>query len=423
MAPLIVACLALIGIGRLAQRLDEERRMSIENIFALGVALGLFWAAPTAKGQTTPQPNSLPVQRVGSLPKGRPGSPIEVAFATTQEGWAYEIEGLWRTEDGGVSWTKQSLPAADLGIYDGQMLFRAQLTSTRRGWVQINDQVFRTDDAGLTWRPQRLPAQIVPPRRRLDGWYFDSDGEHGWVIVRQSPKVSTERDIPPDAVDEEHVFRSKNSGESWLSDVSAPHLVSTVLDPESHLYFRDATHGLLFDKSLSLTADGGRKWKPASFSRRCHGGQAGPLTAEIASVQFLDESLGWALANDGTLMLTIDGGADWCELQSPQQIWLRGPSDCPLCMNYTLHFWTKDLGSILRGPGLQGFQSTFLTTDGGNTGVPMRVRGTRRVSFVSTVKRAGLSLLTASCFARATQMFSASEPFFPRRVGTKTRAT
>jgi len=288
---------------------------------------------------------------------------MKVQFASIQEGWAYELGGLWRTSDGGVSWSRRDLPVARLGIYDRQMLFRAYLTSSRRGWVQINQDLFRTEDAGLTWKEQALP-RIKTEGWLLDGWYFLADGANGWILL-QRPQESSDQQQSPGTNGDVRVYRTQNGGRTWLSGQSAAPSTSMGSLVPSQVYFRGALRGFLFDESLRVTSDGGRTWKTAVVSRNCAGAPANPPKADFVDIQFFDDQLGWALADDGTLLCTSDGGAGWCELQASQNIWTRGRNECPVCMNYTLHFWTQQIGSLIRGPGGPGFQSTFVTADGG----------------------------------------------------------
>ena len=82
------------------------RKGTAEIVFTFGLAIGFFGPVPIALSQLTPSAApqiSLPIERVGSFPTGLAGPLIKLAFATIEEGWAYDLDGLWRTGDGGLA--------------------------------------------------------------------------------------------------------------------------------------------------------------------------------------------------------------------------------------------------------------------------------------------------------------------------------
>ena len=58
---------------------------------------------------------------------------------------------------------------------------------------------------------------------------------------------------------------------------------------------------------------------------------------------------------------TESGGASWCDVPAPEQIWHNPPGPCPACVSATLAFWTAQRGILIRWP----VGNTFLTDDGG----------------------------------------------------------
>jgi photosystem II stability/assembly factor-like uncharacterized protein len=292
---------------------------------------------------------SISLEHAGTLPNN-PFPLPRVTFANIKEGWEYGI-GLWRTDDGGVHWKPVNLPS------ESKDYFEVQLTATRRGWLRIDQKLFRTDDIGLTWRPQELPRETA--ETRLENWLFLGDGAHGWIILQRAAK-SDRRDDAPGVIDvDELVFRTIDGGHSWISQRSAPHRKSSVETP-GRLYFHDALHGFWFDQSLYVTSDGGQTWQTMKPAGHCGGGAAWPLEGDVQNVRLFDERLGWAV-NNNTLLRTESGGASWCELPAPEQIWHNPPGPCPACVSATLAFWTAQRGLLIRWP----FGNTFLTDDGG----------------------------------------------------------
>lgn len=136
--------------------------------------------------------SALSLTYVGTLPEAPLPVPWKLTFASATEGWAFQTEFLFATNDGGKTWRRLTWPVTRQSEGYHPLIFGALLTPSRRGWIGINPDLFRTDDAGASWTKLVLPHPDNTGSWSLDGWSFLDDGHHGWVVMRQpggSPAV------------------------------------------------------------------------------------------------------------------------------------------------------------------------------------------------------------------------------------------
>lgn len=208
-----------------------------------------------------------------------------LSFPDTQHGWAMFVcpeqpqPTLWRTADGGATWT--ALPAlppslnqpAALSFVDAQTGYVADteghlfattdggLTFTARssapaltqltfimpdiGWAVSDHQLFATNDAGRSW-------SHVPLGYRVRAFDLLPTGE-AWVVTSD---FSSQEDGYTN-----RLLMTRDSGRSWtryvLSDV-IPDLGYEAW--RGQIQFVDSMHGWIATHSLHATADGGQSW-------------------------------------------------------------------------------------------------------------------------------------------------------------------
>jgi photosystem II stability/assembly factor-like uncharacterized protein len=97
---------------------------------------------------------------------------------------------LYRTEDGGMTWTAREYPG-------GQVLWLDE----SRGWALSRD-IYRTRDGGATWALVRSV--------NWDGQFSFADQNHGWAVARNEEEIA--------------LVRTENGGASWsiLRPVTGP---------------------------------------------------------------------------------------------------------------------------------------------------------------------------------------------------------
>ncbi len=203
-----------------------------------------------------------------------------VCLADSDQGWAASHAGVWRTGDGGVTWTSVLVaPAessgdaqplregftADVQCVDGDtawVLFTAPGAMMQTGWA-----LYRSGDAGATWTPVAQSGQFFPATdaaRGTGGWnrvrLAAVDAGTAYVVGTCVPCS------PPGAAGSGTVSLgvSRDAGQSWqdlppLPDTFGAAIVSAPFAAS----FPTAEHGWLVapgSTNLYATADGGTTW-------------------------------------------------------------------------------------------------------------------------------------------------------------------
>ncbi len=242
-------------------------------------------------GGTWGEQFSLPEVRQPEYPSG------SLFFLTPEVGWVVK-EMIYRTTDGGRSWTQMS--ATPRGITERQRAMRVAATfadfvpslwfvSEQVGLMaRLDGEVYRTTDGGTTW------TKVWTVESRITNIFFVNN-QKGWLTG-----------------DGGFIARTVDGGLTWSKEV-AP----TSADLTSVFFINEGTGWVVGLKSTILyTRDGGLTWKSASVS--------GSLGAPpLASVSFADELHGWAVGGHGqpasvslftpsnVILSTSDGGQTW----------------------------------------------------------------------------------------------------------------
>ena len=182
-----------------------------------------------------------------------------------------------------------------------------------------NGTVLRTTDGGKTWQPQQ--SGVTEELQRI----VFIDENHGWITGQ--------------AV----LLRTENGGETWqvirkglknFRNVRAIHFINS----------KDGWLGV--DRGQILhTNDGGKNWKPQ---------QTGTTHQPITHLHFINRNEGWAMApqrqSGGFILHTVDGGDYW---QIQARTHQRGIG---------IHFANAQSGWVVMEDG-----TSLLTTNGGES--------------------------------------------------------
>lgn len=320
------------------------------------------------------------------LPSGNTGV-TAIRFADANTGWAatsslYQSPrgALLHTIDGGATWTVQTYTGKDyndaLAVQDTQRVAVAsfQLLGTASAEVLV------TGDGGRSWQRHTPPVLTY-----MRGLAFD--GADLWI-----------------AADYSQIVRSRDAGATWTWESYAPLWRSIA--------WRDARNGWLVTGSRSgtdgycrRTTDGGRTWlhdptqpggAQVDFHDPLHGwilqeGRSAVLwrTTDagttwsarsigangrwIEGFFFVDARNGWAFGGNGTIRATTDGGVTWRGQSSGTTLFVQG-----------VHFVDLQNGWAVGGLG-SGNGFVLHTTDGGNTWVPQTPASTSHLLDVDFV--------------------------------------
>lgn len=211
-----------------------------------------------------------------------------VYFLDSKRGWVAGDNGfLSRTDDGGQTWTKQTVDTKD-GIND--IYFR----SKEDGFLIAGNAIFRTRDSGNRWSEARrfLPSEFNGAAAELYSVRFSSK-KKGWVVGSISKK-----DIIVDSI----LVFTDDGGDTWQRQ-RAPSRNELI-----HLDFVDDKHGWIVgaEGAILRTFDGGQSWNR----------QRSDTKATLYHIDFRDDKNGWAVGERGTVLRTTDAGETWTPVES-----------------------------------------------------------------------------------------------------------
>ena len=313
--------------------------------------------------------------QLGSPPQGELQG---IQFLSSSDGWAYGLQGLWKTHDAGVTWSAMPLPPSKQLPLAGvsrvslpPVLRGASFQSPEIGWVKVEQwngkdlvqTVYWTHDGAKTWDqlpPLPLPNGVV--------FFEGSDGVAGWQggarLSTPPPRLPTAPGCISPA-DKSRlnpvVFHTSDAGHSWVQQS----LPQTWGCPIRTLFFRTAQEGFAgAGHRLYYTLDGGADWRLSEFRSNCVGTEwVGNDWSEPVFMFFLNERIGWLGSLDGFLFSTTDGGRSWCQLRGPGGI---ASSRSGLGDFGSLYFDTPLHGLILEGDG-----KIYETRDAGSSWYPI----------------------------------------------------
>ncbi len=210
---------------------------------------------------------------------------------------------IYRTVDGGRRW---SLVWSDTtkGIFlDGVAFWDSRHGFTFSDPVDGRLVILTTDDGGASWR--RVPPESVPPVLPREAAFAASNTQlavqgttNAWIATGGGAKA--------------RVFRSTDRGRSW--HVSSTGVAAGASAGLFGIAFSDATHGLAVGGDYTIargptdyalrTSDGGMTWTSAG-SRRPDG-----VTQGLALVPASSPPVFVAVGAHGTAF-TLDFGATW----------------------------------------------------------------------------------------------------------------
>ncbi len=175
----------------------------------------------------------------------------------TQEQSGSENAYIYGTADGGQQWTQLSTTGTSTGSIplSGDKVALSFLNA-QTGWLAVGDYssltsmagLYRTLDGGHTWTKQSVPIPAglaTATAMTMAPTFFDAS--HGILPVQYYNGASSQGTI---------VYRTNNGGASWQV-ISLLHFLFSAFD------FLDTNHGWITDSTgtiLSITIDGGQHW-------------------------------------------------------------------------------------------------------------------------------------------------------------------
>jgi len=211
-----------------------------------------------------------------------------------------DSDRVWRTENGGQTWTLSYSVTSD--TVRGQHVRGLCFIDDKTGFLIINQQVLRTDNAGISW------DEVGQLNFDAESCYF-TDELHGWAAGRTWQGDFIVEPKAPQYVGA--IFQTKDGGRTWQQQQTAlpqGHFEDGVRWYLSDLFFSDQRTGWAVGFGVIFwTIDGGDSWHLADA-----------VKGQYKHVQFLDRQFGWVTEREGKeVSITNDGGKHWKSLKGP----------------------------------------------------------------------------------------------------------
>ena len=197
--------------------------------------------------------------------------------------WVVGIGGVYHSDDGGRTFTRQAVPD------DGPCAYgRLAFVDPDHVWIAGSGRVLRTTDGGSTWASsvQALPVSI--PSVVNDIAFTDTS--HGFIATSDSDGAATTAVL----------LATDDGGQTWRRALETPGIFRSVdfLDHDRGFLAGGTTaHGEIW-----ATTDGGQTWtRRATLDSR-----------DIQVIAFVDAERGYGtISNRPCLIATSDGGRTW----------------------------------------------------------------------------------------------------------------
>lgn len=235
--------------------------------------------------------------------------------------------GVWKTEDGGLSWENisdgyfatGSVGAVAVSEWDPNVIYVGMGEAPIRGNVSHGDGVYKSLDSGKTWKHMGLEQTLQISRIRI----HPRDPDLVYVAALGHVYGPNE---------ERGVFRSRDGGETWekiLYRSEKAGAIDLIMDPNNPrvLYasiweaYR-TPYSLVSGgpgSGLFKTTDSGDSWTEISRNPGLPKGILGKIGVAVSPVR---TDRVWAIveAGDGGVFRSDDGGETWMKLNEERRL-------------------------------------------------------------------------------------------------------
>ncbi|WP_298951652.1 glycosyl hydrolase [uncultured Nonlabens sp.] len=251
---------------------------------------------------------------------GVPGKPNLFYFGSTGG-------GVWKTVDGGRTWTNisdgflgGSIGAVTVAPSDHNVIYVGGGEKTVRGNVSSGYGIWKTEDAGKTWTEAGLPKSRHVPRIVID------PNDHNTVYAAVLGNI-----YKPTA--DRGVYKSTDGGKTWSKKLFTNDLagaVDLIIDPSNSRVLYASTWRLQRTPySLSSGGDGSALWKSTDYGEtwkeisKNEGFAIGTLGIMGITVSPVDSDRLYAIVENkdqGGLYRSDDAGLTWKKTNSDRSL-------------------------------------------------------------------------------------------------------
>lgn len=217
----------------------------------------------------------------------------EKGFILANGASSYSFPVLFRTDDGGYSWSEVPLVESSFETLGGypESITSLVMTDAAAGYAVSkfsSTKIYQTNDAGANWQfldylPLKYPEDMCFVNR-----------QYGWIV---GWKDTYNNQWPPQRTDSAIVLRTNDSGQSWQN-------VSPGLDHQIYsVFFTDQLNGLISGNGgcVLKSQDGGESWSLLESNTEVN----------LNDIIFIDDEQGWICGDSGTVLHTQNGGLEW----------------------------------------------------------------------------------------------------------------
>lgn len=211
---------------------------------------------------------------------------FDAHFWDEKIGWTCGYGGAFRTEDGGLTWTRMKPPAS---------WTRVEMSGPADVWLfdcaDANpNRLWHTTDNGATWN------EVLPGKLRIGELYGDlyCRNDQRWILCGDIASTGG-RAIS---------YRSRDGGRTWAEETFGGLLQSArriaIPDANGQVVYVLGAHNA--HPRLVRSGDGGGTWMTLSLPES---------SIDYGEFFFATPTMGWVAGTEGTILSTRDGGQTW----------------------------------------------------------------------------------------------------------------
>ena len=238
-----------------------------------------------------------------------------------------DMSRIYRTNDGGTSWTLQWTNPEAAGFYDCFDFWSVDRGVLYGDAVDGELRILTTDDGGRSWR--RVPADALPAAQPGEGGFAASGlcaqtrgGGRAWIAAGNAARA--------------RVFRTTDYGRTWTAtevpvvagDASGLTSISMADDRVGVAFGGNLAVNDRVTENVALTTDGGVTWSAMPGLSINGAAYGGTHVGDVRDVLLVVGPGGLSISRNAALgWTTVDARAWWgVDSEGAEASWIAGPN-------------------------------------------------------------------------------------------------